>query len=291
MTSDEQYWREWIGKTDVVTDTLTAWPVGALAATLDRDEALPVPGSLLPPLAHWLFFLPRTLQSDLGPDGHARRGGFLPPIPLPRRMWAGGRLRFHHPLWIGEPVQRVSEIADVQMKRGRSGELVFVTVRHEIRNAAGLAVIEDHDIVYRSMPDPAAPPQPGCVATAGATWSRTIALDPVLLFRFSALTFNSHRIHYDQLYVTTVEGYPGLVLPAPLCATLLMDLLRRHLPDREVASFEFRALRPVYADGPLRVEGSPAPDGLSARLQAVDSAGFIAMEATAVLALPRSLGH
>ncbi|MBI3147031.1 MAG: MaoC family dehydratase N-terminal domain-containing protein [Betaproteobacteria bacterium] len=284
MTQDEIFWRQWIGKTDVVTDTLTAWPVGALAATLDRDEPVPPAGSALPPLAHWLYFLPRTVQSDLGPDGHAKRGGFLPPIPLPRRLWAGGRVRFFHPLWVGEPVQRTSVIADIQLKLGRSGELVFVTVRHEIRNAAGLAVTEDHDIVYRAMPEPGAQPQPGCVPPTNAQWHRQVALDEVLLFRFSALTFNSHRIHYDQYYVTQVEAYPGLVVHAPLCATLLLDLLRRHLPDRAIERFDFRALRPVYAAGALRLAGNTEPEGRTARLWAVDADGFMVMEAQAHLA-------
>lgn len=283
MTQDEAYWRQWLGKTDVITDTITAWPVAALAAMLDRDEAVPMAGSPLPPLAHWLYFLPRPLQSDLGPDGHAKRGGFLPPIPLPRRMWAGGRLRFFHPLWVGEPVQRTSVIADLQLKRGRSGELVFVTVRHEIRNSAGLAVTEDHDIVYRAMPGEQAVSPPGVQPEAAAQWSRSVTLDPVLLFRYSALTFNSHRIHYDQHYVTHIEAYPGLVVHAPLCATLLLDLLRRHFPDRAVASFDFRALRPLYAEGKLRVEGSPGADGTSARLWAVDGEGYVVMEARALL--------
>lgn len=283
MTQDEAYWRQWLGKSDVVTDTITAWPVAALAATLDREEAVPAAGTVLPPLAHWLYFLPRTLQSDLGADGHAKRGGFLPPIPLPRRMWAGGRVHFLHPLWVGEPVQRTSVIADLQLKRGRSGDLVFVTVRHEIRNAAGLALTEDHDIVYRAMPDPQAPLPPGLAPPAAAQWSRQVALDPVLLFRFSALTFNSHRIHFDQHYVTRVEAYPGLVVHAPLCATLLIDLLRRHLPDRVVAHFDFRALRPLYAEGELRVEGAAEPDGKRVRLWAVAGDGGMVMEAHAAL--------
>jgi len=284
MSDDQALWQTWLGKADVATDIITAWPAAALAAMLDRDEPIPAAGSPLPPLAHWLYFLPRTLQSDLGPDGHAKRGGFLPPVPLPRRMWAGGRVRFFHPLWIGEPVQRTSVIADIQKKIGRTGELVFVTVRHEIRNAAGLALTEDHDIVYRPTPQAGAPVSPGCPPPADGAWSRAVDLDPVLLFRFSALTFNSHRIHYDQYYVTQVEAYPGLVVHAPLCATLLLDLLRRHLPDRAVRQFDFRALRPVYAGGKLRIAGTPDPAGRAARLWAVDAEGFLVMEAQAALA-------
>lgn len=284
MSDDETLWQTWLGKTDVATDTVTAWPVAALAAMLDRDEPIPAAGNPLPPLAHWLYFLPRTLQSDLGPDGHAKRGGFLPPIPLPRRMWAGGRVRFFHPLWIGEPVQRTSVIADIQKKKGRSGELVFVTVRHEIRNASGLALTEDHDIVYRPMPQAGELVPPGCFPPPEGVWSRAVDLDPVLLFRFSALTFNSHRIHYDQYYVTQVEAYPGLVVHAPLCATLLLDLLRRHMPDRTVRQFDFRALRPVYAGGKLQVAGAPEASGTAVRLWAVDAQGFMVMEGQASLA-------
>ncbi len=281
MSTDEAYWRTWLGKTDVVTDVLTGWPVAALAAMLDRDEPVPPVGTALPPLAHWLYFLPRALQSDLGPDGHARRGGFLPPVPLPRRMWAGGRVRFFHPLWVGEPVQRTSIIADLQRKQGRSGELVFVTVRHEVRNAAGLALTEDHDIVYRAIPEASAAALPASAPPSDAAWSREVELDSVLLFRFSALTFNSHRIHYDQYYVTQVESYPGLVVHAPLCATLLGDLLHRHAPDRALARFDFRAVRPVYSGGALRTEGRLEPDGRSARLWAVAAGGDLVMEAQA----------
>lgn len=284
MSDDVSLWQTWLGKTDVATDTVSAWPVAALAAMLDRDEPIPAAGSPLPALAHWLYFLPRTLQSELGPDGHAKRGGFLPPIPLPRRMWAGGRVRFFHPIWIGEPVQRTSVISDIQRKKGRSGELVFVTVRHEIRNASGLALTEDHDIVYRPMPESGATNPPGSSPPSDGLWNRAVELDPVLLFRFSALTFNSHRIHYDQYYVTQVEAYPGLVVHAPLCATLLLDLLRRHVPDRTVRQFDFRALRPVYAGGKLHLEGAPDPSGAEVRVWAVDQGGFLAMEGRAVLA-------
>lgn len=284
MNQDEAYWRQWLGRKDITTDIITAWPVSALAATLDRDEPIPPAGTPLPALAHWLYFLPRTPQSDLGVDGHAKKGGFLPPIPLPRRMWAGGRIHFLHPLWIGEPVQRTSEIADIQLKRGRTGELIFVTVRHEIRNSGGLALTEEHDIVYRAMSNTAERPQLGVQPGFEAQWSREVILDPVLLFRFSALTFNSHRIHYDQHYVTAVEAYPGLVVHAPLCATLLMDLLRRHLPDRKVSRFDFRALRPLYAQGGLRIEGAAMDEDASVRLWALDGGGSLVMDAKASFA-------
>ena len=151
---------EWTGKTETREDRVTAAPVAALAATLDRDDSPPEPGDPLPPLWHWLYFLPVHRQSELGPDGHAERGGFLPPVPLPRRMWAGSRIAFHHPLHVGETIRRTSRIDAVKQKEGRTGPLVFVTVHHRIENAAGLAIDEEHDIVYRGHAQPGDAPLP-----------------------------------------------------------------------------------------------------------------------------------
>ena len=240
------HWRSWVGRSESRTDLVGAAPLAALSATLDRDDAEPLPGSAVPPLGHWLFFLPVARQSEIGEDGHPRRGGFLPPVPLPRRMWAGGRLEFHHPLMVGDEITRLSRVTAVDAKTGRSGTLVFVTVRHEIANAHGTAITEEHDIVYRDAPQPgAAAPQPQA-APADASFSRDIAPDPVLLFRYSALTFNGHRIHYDRPYVTGVEGYPGLIVHGPLIATLLVDLLRRERPQATLRRFAFTAVRPVF---------------------------------------------
>src|SRR5664279_4565095 len=228
--------RAWIGRSEERADTVTAAPLAALAATLDRDDPVPGPGTAVPPLGHLLYFLPVARQSELGPDGHPRRGGFLPPVALPRRMWAGGRLRFEQPLRVGDEATRRSTIADVASKSARSGPLVFVTVRHAISNGAGLAIEEEHDIVYRDLPAPGAVSQPP-TAPSDDSFSRRIVPDDVLLFRYSALTFNGHRIHYDRRYATEVEGYPGLVVHGPLIATLLMDLLRREAPQAIVRSF------------------------------------------------------
>jgi 3-methylfumaryl-CoA hydratase len=261
-------------------------PLAALAATLDRDDPEPLPGSDVPPLWHWLFFTPLVRQSDLGPDGHAKRGGFLPPVPLPRRMWAGGRLEFNHPLQVGDEVTRASRVVAVDAKTGRSGALVFVTARHELTNARGLALTEEHDIVYRDAPLPGAPvPAPQC-APADETFAREIVPDPVLLFRYSALTFNGHRIHYDRSYVTEVEGYPGLVVHGPLIATLLLDLLRREQPHARVRRFSFTALRPVFDIHRFTLCGRHEADaGLRrALLWARDHEGFVAMRAQAELA-------
>lgn len=268
---------DWIGRAEVRSDIVTAGQVVALSATLDRDDPEPKPGDPLPPLWHWLFFLDRHRQSELGPDGHARRGGLLPPIPLPRRMWAGSRFEFRHPLLVGDQITRETRVIDIQEKSGRSGPLVFVVVRHEISTAEGLAIVEEHDIVYREH-GPAAPAQP---APADAAWERTIQPDDVLLFRYSALTFNGHRIHYDRRYATEVEGYPGLVVHGPLIATLLMDLLRRNQPETNVARFSFRAVSPLFDTGPFVVCGKP--EGKTIALWAKDAAGNLAMSAEAGL--------
>ncbi|ODV10278.1 MAG: acyl-CoA dehydrogenase [Rubrivivax sp. SCN 70-15] len=274
---------DWIGRSETLHDEIGATPVKALAATLDFDPAPVGTGTPLPPLWHWLYFLPLHRASEIGPDGHARRGGFLPPVPLPRRMWAGSRFDFRAPLRVGDRVARSSTIENVASKQGRSGPLVFVTVRHELHANGGAepALVEWHDIVYRDAKQPGEPepaPQP---APDGAHWQRELVPDDVLLFRYSALTFNGHRIHYDRRYVTGVEGYPGLVVHGPLIATLLMDLLRRHAPGAEVASFRFKAVRPTFDGRPMHVNGRR--DGDQVRLWAQDFEGWLTMDASAVL--------
>ena len=278
---DIDHLKTWIGRQEVLEDRLGLAPVSALSATLDRDDPTPADGDALPPLWHWLYFLPRARQSEIGPDGHPKRGGFLPPVPLPRRMWAGGRLTFLAPLRLGQPVRRVSTIADVSAKSGRSGTLVFVLVRHEVFGPDGLAIAEEHDIVYRAAPDPAAATTTAAVpqqAPTDETWRRDIVADDVLLFRYSALTFNGHRIHYDRRYVTTEEGYPGLIVHGPLLATLLLDLFRGH-DQRAVKSFTFRALSPVFDTTPFSVCGTRTGDG--ARLWIRRADGALCMEAEA----------
>jgi 3-methylfumaryl-CoA hydratase len=283
-----QQLRGWIGRSETRTDHVCAAPLAALAATLDRHDPEPLPGSELPPLWHWLYFTPQTRASEIGADGHAQRGGFVPPVPLPRRMWAGGRLQFEHPLQVGDEITRLSRISDVSVKHGRSGALVFVTVRHEISNARGVALSEEHDIVYRDKPPPDAPaPASEPEAARGdAAFSREIVPDPVLLFRYSALTFNGHRIHYDRPYATEVEGYPGLVVHGPLIATLLLDLLRRERPEARVRRFVFKAMRPVFDIHTFTVCGQ-AEAGFHGEqrvaLWARDHEGFLAMQAHAEL--------
>lgn len=265
------------------TDLVTAAPIAGLSATLDRDDPGPKVGDPLPPLWHWLYFLPASRQSELGPDGHTARGGFLPPVELPRRMWAGSRLEFVKPLRVGDEITRVSTIKDIQEKSGRSGPLVFITVRHEISTDAGLAVVDEHDIVYRGDAKPGDHQPTPLAAPTDQHWERIIHPDEVFLFRYSALIFNGHRIHYDRPYVTEVEGYPGLIVHGPLIATLLMDLVRRSLPNANVAKFAFRAVSPLFDIAPFSVCGKTESDGRTVKLWAKNATGGLAMEATAIL--------
>ncbi|HEX6703810.1 MAG TPA: MaoC family dehydratase N-terminal domain-containing protein [Albitalea sp.] len=275
----------WIGRSETLRDQIGAAPLKQLNATLDHPPRPVETGTALPPLWHWLYFLPLHQQSEIGPDGHAKRGGFLPPVPLPRRMWAGSQFEFRSPVRVGDAVERTSTISDVSVKEGRTGTLVFVKVRHEVRcnAAAEPAIVEFHDIVYREakrLGDVEPPPQ---AAPTGAAWQRAIVPDDVLLFRYSALTFNGHRIHYDRKYVTEVEGYPGLIVHGPLIATLLMDLVRRNAPDAEVATFRFKAVRPTFDLNPFRVNGQLQDDGKTIKLWAQDHEGWLTMDAVATL--------
>jgi 3-methylfumaryl-CoA hydratase len=278
--------QNWVGKTETLTDHVTSAPLCGLAAALDRDDAGPAAGSAVPPLWHWLYFLPQSRRSEIGPDGHPQRGGFLPPVPLPRRMWAGGRVQWlqHNGLVLGYVIKRVSRIESVTHKAGRTGDLVFVLVRHEIHNAQGLALTEEHDIVYRANPQPGDSIPPPQHAAKHGVWTQTVVPDDVLLFRYSALTFNGHRIHYDRKYVTEVEGYPGLIVHGPLIATLLLELLRNKLPDARLTNFEFRAVGPLFDISPFKLHGKPSADGKTVLLWTEDRAGWLTMQATATLA-------
>jgi 3-methylfumaryl-CoA hydratase len=282
MPIDIDHLRSWIGREEAAEDVITPVPVAALAATLDRDDPKPRPRDELPPLWHWLYFLPTVRQSEVGTDGHPKRGGFLPPVPLPRRMWAGARFEFRRPLLIGEAIVRKSTIADVSTKDSRVGPLIFVLVRHEITGPVGLALVEEHDIAYRDIPraDESSRP-PHAAAPGGAVWRRDIHADAVMLFRYSALIFVGHRIHYDRPYATEVEGYPGLVVHGPLIATLLADLLRRH-SNAPLRSLRFRAVSPLFDNAPFAVCGTPEPGG-KASLWAQNAEGALAMKAEAVM--------
>jgi len=278
--------RDWIGRSETVTDVATATPYAALSATLEWPAQRPTVGTVLPPLWHWLYFLPIAQQSEIGPDGHPKRGGFLPPVPLPRRMWAGSDFEFCSPIHIGDALARTSTIVDVTEKSGRTGRLVFVKVRHEVRREreAAVALSEHHNIVYRDLPSSSDVAPPPLAAPSSAAWSRNVVADDVLLFRYSALTFNGHRIHYDRQYVTQTEGYPGLIVHGPLIATLLLDLLRRQLPSATVTRFEFKAVRPTFDIHPFSVHGQPSSDGKTVRLWGQDHEGWLTMDALATIA-------
>jgi 3-methylfumaryl-CoA hydratase len=287
MISDEldmALLQQWVGKTETSEDLMSPTSAAALSATLDHGAPLRA-GAALPPLWHWIYFWSVAAQSELGPDGHPTRGKFLPPVPLPRRMWAGGRLRFTAPLVTGSAATRNSRIASVTKKSGPRGSLAFVTVRHEIVQDGVLTLTEEHDIVYRAAPQPGAvapSPKPAPLASA---WSRTVCPDPVLLFRYSALTFNGHRIHYDRHHSTKVEGYPGLIVHGPLIATLLVDLLLEKMPQARLSTFDFRAISPLFDIEPFTICGQPSVDGSSVRLWAKNGRGELAMEADATLDL------
>jgi len=281
MDIDIDHLRDWIGHRMTAEDTIDGRRTAALAATLDLDTA-PGNGDPLPPLWHWLGFLPCDRACDLGDDGHPHRGGFLPPVPLPRRMWAGSQFEFHRPLQVGATAERVSTVRSVDLKTGRSGALVFVRVEHVLQDASGPLLTEWHDIVYRESPTPGSAPPPAKPAPDNTVWTWGIEPDPVLLFRYSALTFNGHRIHYDRSYATDVEGYPGLIVHGPLQATLLLELLRREHPEATVTTFSFRALRPVFDTAPITVCGRPGDDG-AVRLWIADADGALAMDGQATI--------
>ena len=259
MTDD---FSAWGGRQEEVRDVLEPARTNALRAALGETSPLTA-GDMLPFLYHWLYFWDVRPQEGLGPDGHPARGGFLPPVPLPRRMWAGGRLRFLKPLLVGEHVTRVSTILKVEARSGRSGNLVFVTVEHQLAGAGGVAVVEEQDIVYRGPAAPGATTAPsGDISPPNVPWRRDILADPVLLFRYSALTMNGHRIHYDRPYAVNEEAYPALVVHGPLQATLLAELAAKH-GKGPLAAFEFRGQTPAFDGTMLHVCGEPTEAGAS----------------------------
>jgi 3-methylfumaryl-CoA hydratase len=273
----------WTPAPATASDVLSAQRVQQLAATLDIDELF-VDGSPLPPLWHWAFFLDWPRTEVLGPDGHPRDGDFLPPIPNRRRMFAGGRLTVEAPLLVGRHVTRQSEIAGAAVKHGRTGEMFFMTVRHSYIQGDSLRMVEEQDLVYRS--DAGASTTFGRaaedLAASTAPWSTCPVTNPQLLFRFSALTGNAHRIHYDEAYTTGTEGYPGLVVHGPLLALYMAELVRSATAGDTIRDFSFRLQRPVFVGDPIRVEGTPS--GSSIRLAVVSGAATVHATATAVRA-------
>lgn len=277
---DIAHLRTWIGRTEVKSDILTPGLVERLRATI--GDTAPDGLDAVPLAVHWCLAPPAAPLAEIGRDGHPARGGFLPPVPLPRRMWAGGALHFHRPLEMGDTVTRISRIADVTEKVGRSGRLVFVTVEHEISTGTGaVAITERQDIVYRegqagSAQQPASSPRPDARA---AEHRHVVEATTTLLFRYSALTFNGHRIHYDRDYARDVEGYPGLVVHGPLQATLLVNLAARLESGRFPKAFTYRGLSPLFDGAAFTVNATRERNGMG--LWCADRAGVTTMEANA----------
>ena len=273
----------WIGRSETVQDTIGAVPCAALAAALDR-QAPPRPGETLPPLWHWLYFLPLALQADLGADGHARGLSLIPDLGLPRRMLAGGEIVFRTALRVGQAVRRRSSLLDIRQKDGRSGPLTFVRIMHDITADDGEPAITEHQhIVYRAAPSGGAPSTEPALPPCDPAWEHRRLADETLLFRYSALTFNSHRIHYDRPYAVQAECYPGLVVHGPLIATLLLESLHAVQPQARLRSFRFQAIRPTFDNQPFFTCGAPSRDAETIRLWSRDHAGALTMDATAVL--------
>lgn len=270
--------QDWVGKTEETRDRLYPTPVKALALTLNNPDLAVSEGAPLPEIWHWLYFLPMVAQSEIGVDGHPKRGGFLPPIALERRMWASGQLTFHQDLRIGEQIIKTSEIIKVSEKEGKVGRMVFVTVKHSLRSEQGLAVEEEQNIVYLPMPKAyiSATSNP---APDDLEWKEVYRIDPILLFRFSALTFNAHRIHYDIKYATEVEKYPGLVVHGPLQALLLLESARKRNPGKKPAVYAFRSVRPLFDFDQVHLGGHRKEDG-SESLYTMNTDGDIGMQAT-----------
>jgi 3-methylfumaryl-CoA hydratase len=254
--------RDWHPGTMQLSRRVDPWPAEAFAGLIGSDPPPLGDGDPLPPLWHWFYLLDHPAQSELGEDGHPADGPFLPPIPGRRRMFAGGRLRQDAAIPIGAELSSRSAVADVSVKSARSGELAFVTVRHELMADGAPVGVEEQDIVYRSVPEGAPPPAvsrpPAGIPEPAGEWRSALDTDPALLFRFSALTYNAHRIHYDQPYATQAEGYPGLVVHGPLLALLALELPRIHVPEQVVRSFRYRLVRPAFLSARLISVGQPA---------------------------------
>ena len=270
--------QDWVGKTEEIQDRIYTTPVKALALTLNYKDFEAKAGNPLPEIWYWLYFLPMAPMSEVGTDGHPKRGGFLPPITLERRMWAGSSLKFYQDLIIGEEISKTSEIIKISEKEGKAGTLVFVTVKHLIQSARGVAAEEEQNIVYLAMPKSFVEPKPNPLPE-GLAWKEAYPVDPVLLYRFSALTFNGHRIHYDWRYATEVEKYPGLVVHGPLQALLLLESAKQHNAGRKPAGFDFRAVRPIFEFDKVYVCGRPNPEG-GHDVYTANGDGNIGMQAT-----------
>jgi 3-methylfumaryl-CoA hydratase len=276
---DLDHLRQWIGRTTEATDVVTAQLVKGLRATLFQEIGEPKPGDAAPFTVHWCLGQPVFAHDQLGPDGHPTRGGFLPPVPLPRRMWAGGQLEFLDSLRVGDAPRRNSRITDVTIKSGSTGQLCFVSVEHLVTTGRGLAIRERQDIVYRDIGGaPAASAKPAPPPPVPQHRETHIS-DPVLLFRYSALTFNGHRIHYDRDYVTKVEGYPGLIFHGPLQAAFIIELAAKLHGGTPPKKFVYRGVQPLFEGSEFSVNASTTADGME--LWTANAEGQPTMKGTA----------
>jgi 3-methylfumaryl-CoA hydratase len=272
---------EAVGRREQKREWITHNKAEALASTLDLD-GIPNGATVLPPAWHWIYFNSFIRRREVGADGHPKLGSFLPHAGLPRRMWAGGRIIYHAPLKIGVEAERQSEIIAVSAKEGRAGRLLFVTVRHRIFADSVMCIEEEQDIVYREPPAAGASAPPPTLVTDTAEFSERVKPDPVLLFRYSALTLNGHRIHYDRTYARQEEGYPDLVVHGPLIATLLHGLAVRSRNDARLFRFEYRGMTPLFVDQDFYLEAGPGGGEGDLKLWARGSSGGLAMKAQAI---------
>jgi 3-methylfumaryl-CoA hydratase len=275
MTADLS---KWVGRARTERDVVAPSQAMAMAATLDLDPGAFHEGVALPEFWHWIYFRHPIRRSRLGEDGHELRGDFLPPVELPRRMWAGGRLQFHTPIMIGEEIERTSEILSVEAKHGRSGDLVLVTVKHTLSNAGGLCVDEDQDLVYCEIPRSGPSPRQQSALPADVDWKDSFMPDAVTLFRYSALMFNAHRIHFDHPFTTDVEGYRGLVVHGPLTATLLLEAAKHH-SQRQLTVYRYRGVVPLFNEEAITLAGKDLREANQTELWASGPGGTIAMQA------------
>lgn len=282
MNNPNKPWTDWVGSQEIREEIISEFPAQAAAAMLDVDGEQMSSGCPLPPLWHWFYFLPRVARSQVDHDGHPKRGGFLPPVDLPRRMFAGARTQIFEPITIGETAIRQGEILKVTEKSGKSGRLVFVTVHYRIQQGGTIRVEEEQDIVYKEPGQSIPVPRPlSSIPDAPVgSWIKNVTPDTVLLFRFSALTFNAHRIHYDRPYARNEEGYPGLVVHGPLTALLLAGMVRENRSKR-IVRFRFQGLAPLFDLHPFRLVGQP--EGDTVVLDAYGPDGKNAMHARAEL--------
>ena len=284
MAESLESFKSYIGTSETATDVVTASAMLKFAATLGQENPAMEKGAPIPPGWYGAFFPASHRPSQMRTDGQASGGGIVPPIPLPRRRIGGTRVTFHEPLRVGDEIKRVTEIADMRIDDGPSGAMVTVIERNSISNNRGLAIVEERDMVMLSEARAEAAPSTPPAVPAEAKWNQVIEPNPPLLFRFSAIRFNSHRIHYDRDYVTKVEKLPGLVVQSSLISQLMVEMCRKELPTRQLKSFDFKSFRQIYDTGKFTIAGNPSADGSEAQLWTLNAEGKVAMTATAKFA-------